>query len=305
MTSGTALPPAHLLVALDGSALAETVLALLRSLATPLGARVTLLHVLEHGAPATVHGQPHLTTAAAAEAYLRPLATRLGEGGLAVATHVHPNPEHDVAASIAAHAAELDADLIVLATHGHGGMREWLVGRIPEQVAARAGRPVLIVPAPAEREVAAVRRLMLPVDQAGEARAALPLARRLAIACQAQLVLVTVVPTPATLAGDAGAAALFLPQTTTSLLNWAEEQARAALDELAEELARTGLACTTDVRRGDPARAIVQAIGAHGVDLVVLATHARVGLGGLWAGSVTPRVVAAASCPLLLVPIPR
>lgn len=305
MTSDAAPSPSHLLVALDGSPLAESALPLARVLATALAARVTLLHVLEHGAPATVHGQPHLTTAAAAETYLRPLATRLGDGGLTVETHVHPNPEHNVAASIAAHAAELDADLIVLAAHGHGGMREWLVGRIPEQVAARAGRPVLIVPARAEREVAAVRRLMLPIDQAGEARAALPLARRLAVACEAQLVLVTVVPTPATLPGDAGAAALFLPQTTTSLLNWAEEQARAALDELADDLARAGLAITIEVRRGEPAREIVQAIVAQRADIVVLATHARVGLGGLWAGSVTPRVVAAASCPLLLVPIPR
>lgn len=305
MTSDAAASPTHLLVALDGSPLAESVLPLVRTLAVALDARVTLLHVLEHGAPATVHGQPHLTTVAAAEAYLRPIAARLSNSGLTVEAHVHPNAEHDVAASIAAHAAELGADLIILASRGYGGVREWLVGRIPEQVAARAGRPVLIVPAPPKRDVAAIRRLLLPVDQTGDARVALPLARRLAAACQAQLVLVTVVPTPTTMPGDAGVAAVFLPQTTASLLDWAEQQARAALDELATQLAEAGMAAVTEVRRGDPAREIVQAITAHRADLVVLATHARVGLDGLWAGSVTPRVVAGAACPLLLVPIPR
>lgn len=305
MTTGPAASPMHLLVGLDGSALAETVLPLVRTLASALGARVTLLHVLERGAPATVHGQPHLTTLAGAETYLRPLAAQLGDAGLAVVTHVHPNPEQDVALSIAAHAAELAVDLIVLAAHGHDGIREWLVGRIPEQVAVRAGRPVLIVPAPVGRDVELIRRIVLPVDQTGDARFAVPLAQRLASACRAQLILVTVVPTPATMPGDAGAAAVFLPHTAASLLNWAEEQARAALDEMAQALAGAGLEVATDVRRGEPARELAHAIATHAADLVVMATHARAGLEGLWAGSVTPRVVASASCPLLLVPIPR
>ena len=62
MMNGTANSSTRLLVGLDGSPLAETVLPLVSTLATALGARVTLLHVLEHNPPSTVHGQPHLTT---------------------------------------------------------------------------------------------------------------------------------------------------------------------------------------------------------------------------------------------------
>ena len=60
----------HLLVPLDGSPLAEAVLPAVGALATRFRARVTLLHVLETAAPETIHGQPHLTDPARAQAYL-------------------------------------------------------------------------------------------------------------------------------------------------------------------------------------------------------------------------------------------
>jgi len=303
MTNGTTASPTRLLVALDGSRLAETVLPLVRTLAAALGAQVTLLHVLEQQPPAMIHGEPHLTTLAGAEAYLDQVAAQLRGAGLIVTTHVHPNPERDVAASIAAHAAEMNADLVALCAHGRGGIREWLVGRIPQQVAARAGRAVIIVPAPTEGDLSTIRRIVLPMDQAGEAMAALPLTQQLAGACGAELVLVTVVPTPGTMPGDAAAATVFLPHAAASLLDWAEDQARTTLQQLAASLSAAGLAVKAEVRRGDIPRELVQAITAHRADLVVMATHARVGIEGLWAGSVAPRVTALAPCPVLLVPI--
>ena len=48
-----------ILVALDGSRLAEAVLPAACSLAKTLGARLALVHVLEKEPPATVHGEPH------------------------------------------------------------------------------------------------------------------------------------------------------------------------------------------------------------------------------------------------------
>ena len=53
----------RLLVPLDGSRLAETILAVVERLAAAYGATVVLLHVIERGAPATVHGERHLRTA--------------------------------------------------------------------------------------------------------------------------------------------------------------------------------------------------------------------------------------------------
>src|SRR5919202_2263342 len=74
----------HLLVPLDGSRLAEAALPAATMLAERLGARVTLLHVMERHAPATVHGERHLTRAGEAEAYLNGVASRFADAGVPV-----------------------------------------------------------------------------------------------------------------------------------------------------------------------------------------------------------------------------
>lgn len=138
----------RILVSLDGSALAEAVLPVVERLATAFGATLVLVHVPERGAPATVHGEPHLTDPAAAAAYLDGAAEQLRARGIAVETHVREAREGDVAASIADHGANEQADLIVLCTHGRGGLRGFLWGSIAQQVLQRGTTPVLLVGRP-------------------------------------------------------------------------------------------------------------------------------------------------------------
>ncbi|MDO8672276.1 MAG: universal stress protein [Dehalococcoidia bacterium] len=299
----------RLIVALDGSKLAETVIPLVQSLAACLAAEVTLFHSLEAAPPQTVHGESHLNTFLAAESYLAGVARRLHDAGFNAATHVHAEPTREVAAGIAGHAAELKADMIVLAAHGSGGFKDWLIGRIPQQVLALIDRPVLIVPIPTDRSLAgesAIELILLPVDPAGDAAAAIPVVQRIAGGCQAETLLLSVIPTAATMPGEAGVASIFLPRTATRLLDWAEDEMRARLVQLGESFGKVGLATSTEVRRGDPAAEILAVLrrkDGRCPDLVVLATHARAGLDGMLAGSVTPRVVGGSPCPLLLVPL--
>lgn len=51
------------------------------------------------------------------------------------------------APSILNRAAETDADLVVLSTHGHTGLDRWLLGSVAEKVARLSKCPVLVVPA--------------------------------------------------------------------------------------------------------------------------------------------------------------
>ena len=84
-TSDAAVPLDRILVPLDGSRLAEYAMGAAASLAARFHARLLLLHVLERGAPATVHGDRHLTGVEEAEAYLREVAARWsGDGSLAL-----------------------------------------------------------------------------------------------------------------------------------------------------------------------------------------------------------------------------
>ena len=63
-----------LLVPLDGSSLAESVLPSVGFLAKKLNTSVTLIHIIEKDAPEKVHGQQHLRLSKQAEKYLNNIA---------------------------------------------------------------------------------------------------------------------------------------------------------------------------------------------------------------------------------------
>ena len=54
----------------------------------------------------------------------------------------------DPARSIVSAAKRVNADLIVMGTHGHGAMYNLLVGSVTKGVIKHSARPVLLIPAP-------------------------------------------------------------------------------------------------------------------------------------------------------------
>jgi nucleotide-binding universal stress UspA family protein len=294
----------HLLAPLDGSELAEAVLPAAVHLARALGARLTLLHVLEHNAPDEVHGQRHITNEKEGLHYLQEVASRLPPG-LAVELHVHPNPEHNIPRSIVEHAAELGVDLVLLCTHGRSNLLRWLFGSIAQKVIALGDTPVLVI-SPSELPQGQgfrCRRILTPLDGDPAHEGGLHLAVELARACGAALHLLMVVPTRETLSGEGSASALLLPATTTALL---EMSRQAAADYLAQQAARAaaaGIPVTTEVQRGEPAATIAEAAQAAHADLIVMATHGKTHSDAFWSGSVSPRVSSRTRRPLLLAPV--
>jgi len=300
----------RVLVPLDGSRLAECVLPTAISLGAHLRARVTLLHVMERAAPATVHGDRHLTAASEAARYLDEVARRVAAGGVVVESHVHPNLEGDVAQSIVAHAADLDADLVILATHGAGGAKRVLFGSVAQQVLRKGVRPVLLIRPPegqASREAAPtdVRRLLVPLDGQPPAEAALPIASVLAQAYAAELVLMHIVPTLTTIPGERASAARLAPSATAASLDLEEAEGRAYIQQMASGLRERGLRVSTWVGRGEPAQSLLEGAAHAAVEMIVMATHGRTGLDAVFSGSVASRIVARFTRPILLVRAPR
>jgi nucleotide-binding universal stress UspA family protein len=295
----------NLLVPLDGTRLAETALPAAAYLAQTLGASLTLVHVLERGAPARVHGEAHLTGADEATRYLADLAARALPAGLVVERHVHAEATSDVARSIAEHVQELGQDLVVLCAHGRRGLRDLVSGPLGEQVLARARTPVLVLRAPRGTTPGtfALRGVLVPLDGREEHAAALGPAEELVRACGATLHLLQVVPTPGTLAGEDAAGGLLLPRTTAAMLDIAQAQAEEQLARRRDELQAKKLSVSMSVARGDPATAIARTARDSGADLVVLGTHGRAGLDAFWARSVADRVYRRTTLPLLLVPV--
>lgn len=295
----------HMLVPLDGSRLAEAVLPVTAAFARALGAQVTLLHVVEPAAPATVHGDVHLTQAAEAEAYLR------GVTGWMAAQGVHAerlvDQGGDVAAVIASRAAGIEADLIILCTHGRGEVRALLFGRVAEQVLARGTIPVLLMAPTAVRreETFTVRRLLVSLDGSEMAEAALPAAVVLARGFSAGILLVMVVSTVATLTDDRAAAARLMPTAGAALLDAEAAEGAAYLESVKTRLAREGVTVSAAVERGEPVRVLLDRLARPDMDLIVMATHGRSGVSAVWAGSVASRIVTRAAHPVLLIRILR
>ncbi len=295
----------QMLVPLDGSRLAEAVLPVTAAFARALGAKVTLLHVVEPAAPPTVHGDVHLTQATEAEAYLR------GVVGWMAAQGVHAemvvDQGGDVAATIASRAASLEAGLIILCTHGRGEVRVLLFGRVAEQVLARGTIPVLLMAPTAVRreETFPVRRLLVSLDGSEMAEAALPAAAVLARGFSAEILLIMVVPTVATITDDRAAAARLMPTAGAALLDAEAAQAATYLEGVKTRLAREGIGVSAVVKRGEPVRVLLDRLARPDTDLIVMATHGRSGVSAVWAGSVASRIVAQAARPVLLIRIPR
>ncbi len=291
----------HLLVPLDGSRLAEAVLPVARLFAQRLSASITLLHIVERRAPTQVHGERHLDDPQQARAYLDELMARLRQEGLDVRCHVHEVAEGDVARSIVQHADELSSDLIMLTTHGKGGMRGLLVGSIAQQVLGSGLTPVLVVHPGAVPEGYACRRIAVPLDGEAHHEHSLPVARELALAFSARVHLVTVVPRPENLRGGRTVAGRFLPLTTAAQLDLREQEAVLYLKRVAAMLRDAGVEVGGQVRRGEPAAELRRCFREAGVELAVVATHALKGWTAFWEGSVTPRLVSQWRGPSLLV----
>jgi nucleotide-binding universal stress UspA family protein len=291
----------HFLLPLDGSKLAEAVLGPARSLASDLGAEITLLHVLERNAPKEIHGERHLTDPKEAETYLEGLAADLRRDGLTVSFHSHDVAEAGVAESITRHAAEMGADLVVMATHGSGGMAEQLFGSIAQRVIGCGSTPVLIIHPDTAPAALVVRRMLVPLDQVEEHEASVPVATELAAALGAEIRLLTAVPRRSNLAGTGGALGRMLPTAMAAVLDAQVDDAGRRLEGLARQLADRGVTARARVERGEPVQVILQGLVSEHADLLVLATHTRRGWAAFWSGSVAPRVLAQWRRPTLLV----
>jgi nucleotide-binding universal stress UspA family protein len=294
----------HLIIPLDGSRLAEAVLPTAVNLARRLNASVTLVHVIERNPPKQIHGEMHLALPAEADNYLKDVRERYFPPEIAVDWHVHTVAIADVAESIVDHAHEFGSDLVVMCTHGKGGLKQWLFGSIAQQVSATRIPVLLVRPEPGG--VAPTPNggpFLVPLDGTETREAALPFAAALAKACGTGLRLLMVVPTPGTLAGAETSSRILLPATTKAMLDLASEDAVHYLKRIASQLqAETGVPVSGLVTQGEGGKLIAHEALNSKADWIIMGTSAKTGMDAFWSGSVAPQVSNRIYRPLLLIP---
>jgi nucleotide-binding universal stress UspA family protein len=189
-------------------------------------------------------------------------------------------------------AAEVNADLIVLGTHGRKGLERLLLGSVAETVLRKAACPVMVLRS-AETGTAtprAIRAILHPTDFSKESVSARQVARELARDLGARLVLLHVAPVD-----------VVVPEIGSVVENL--EASRDALVSLRRQIDGPDLKqpVETELRQGDPTKEILNAARDLHCDLVVMGTHGRRGLGRILMGSVAETILRESTIPVFVV----
>lgn len=133
----------RILVPLDGSECAESILSKVEDLATRLTASVALLRVAyAHTFPGVDPTDAEVMAVRDAEQYLQRLEERLKGKGVRVDSHVRYGDE---AGEILDHASQKDITMIAMSTHGRSGVKRWLLGSVAEKILRHAEKPIYLV----------------------------------------------------------------------------------------------------------------------------------------------------------------
>ena len=204
---------------------------------------------------------------------------------------------------ICAAARELKADLIVIATHGYTGYERAFLGSTAERVVQHSRCPVLVVRQhisgwnraadPRTSTGFRLRSILAPTDFSECSRAGFDYAVQLARDFKAELRLIHVINPHLYPFGDKYAAL-----DPVQLMGKA---AHAAKTEMRSMAAGAKVRYSVRVIDGSPAIQIRNAANED-VDLIVISTHGRTGLGHILIGSVAEHVVRYAHCPVLVIP---
>jgi nucleotide-binding universal stress UspA family protein len=257
-------------------------------------ARLSVLQVMDWSVPAGAGELPALLTVAeeqerAALASLNELVAPAYAAGVPTEICLETGP---VVRHILDRAVTVSADLIVMGTHGRGGVERLILGSVAEKVLRKAPCPVLTVP-PGAHAVAAApfTTILCAVDFSKTSAAAARYARGLAAASHARLLLVHVIEWPF---GHAVA-----PDPTGELRQRLDIEASAELAAFARDIGDVPAGGASVVLAGAPKREILRLAEAEQADLIVLGVSGRGAVELAVLGSTSHGVIREAACPVL------
>lgn len=213
------------------------------------------------------------------------------EGGTVVQAHLRSGNQADCIVRLA---EEVGANMIVLGSRGHGGVRRALLGSVSEEVIRHAHCPVLVVRNEGQKALLN-SRIVLAVDGSRESEASAQIAASLAKAGGCELYLVHAAP-------DAHMPPEypFLAENAELYVENAERQAREFLEHTARSL-RSQVPVHSHLRLGRPAKEIVELADEVDAGMIVLGSRGLGGIRRALMGEVSDSVARHARCPVLVV----
>ncbi len=307
----------HILVPLDGSALAECVLPHAVAVAQAFDAQMTFLRVVSQAQDAEsraidpLRWHIHKTEA---EAYLEGVVARLQNVDLDLPKLRTVVLEGQAAERIIDFTREHDVDLVVLSSHGRSGLSEWNINSVVQKVILRVYMPVMIVrayehgpladsegsDAPAEQQERLsldYQRLFSPLDGSQRAECVLPLMTHLARFHESQIVLAHVVSRP-----QVPRQTPLTSQETELVEQLTRHNRQEAAHYLKDVQSRLDADVETHLLVSDSAAlALHQLVDQQEVDLVILSAHGHSGEAQWPYGSIALNFIVYGTTPLLIV----
>jgi len=189
----------------------------------------------------------------------------------------------------------LDADLMVIGTHGHSGFQHLVLGSVTEKVLRQAECPVLTIP-PRARTTSNLpfKRILCPIDFSDSSLSALDFALSLAREGDASLTILHVLEFP-------DWPPTHQPVPTLEYRQVAEHDVTTKLAQLVPDTDRARCHPTTRLGDGKAYWEILGIATEMRADLIVMGVHGRNPLDLMLFGSTTNQVVRRATCPVLTV----
>jgi nucleotide-binding universal stress UspA family protein len=295
------------LAPLDGSPFAEQ--ALPWAVAIARAARARLRLALVHQVPSPppldeatgrLYVKIELALRKSQDEYLRRISQSIrGAHKLQVArAMLEGNP----AQALADYVEDVGVDLVVMTTHGLGGIRRAWLGSVADQLVRSLEVPMLLIrpreDAATSADAPAVREILVALDGSRRAEAVLAPAAALAKVFGAKLVLIQVVHPVVMMTNPP---TVFPMGFDEELSRLGRAQAQDYLEGVAEQLDAQGVRTSgVAVLGASVFDTIGDAIRSPATGIVALATHGRGGIRRLVLGSVADKLVRGGELPVLV-----
>jgi nucleotide-binding universal stress UspA family protein len=291
----------RVLVAVDGSAGAQTAAELIRSMLWPPQTTVRLISVVDPGAwipPGPgVPGTGGLVSEREVSAYFEreqvAIAGEYGNDGPSIECRMASGRPANV---LVDEARRFQADVLATGSRGHGKIASLLLGSVTAEIIERSPCPVLV----ARRRT--LRTALLAVDGSASARAAAQVTASWESFADVPLTIIAVAEAPRP--WTVGIAPGFHEQAHAEHardVHDATIEARSIAEEAVDGLQTAGRRAMAEVRHGQPAAEILAAAGELDTDMAILGSRGRTGLKRILLGSVARDVLLATDASVLVV----
>ncbi len=288
----------NIIVPTDFSQLSEAAAARAATIARSEGASIHLIHAARNSmvaAPYDVSLPP-----AVWEVVRRTAHEKLEEARKAIETKgvstvtAEVTESGDTIDAIVAVVEAKEADLVVMGTHGRGGIKHAFLGSVAERTLRTVDCPVLVVKEDPKKAEEPITRILAAVDFSVHSDRAVEVAEALAERLSASVDVVHAFELP----GD------YIPYTAPFGMELEEKIEASAGENLkttSERLRRSQSSVTLHSRRGRPSIVIAETAKEVDCQLIVMGTRGNTGLSHVLLGSVAERTIRTAPCSVLAV----